>query len=129
LRHSHLDNRTLNNERLPVQLVDLPDGVALQWAQWGRSANYIASDSVLAERYSAYDGSILAYSFTDDGFAPVKAVEALLSFFSSATIESRVIAPQTLSLEKIGHFGFFREWIGKETLWRDAAPWLKSALN
>lgn len=108
---------------------DLPKGVALQWAQWGRSPMYIASEAHLADRYSKFKGPVLAYSFTDDDFAPAKAVKALLSYFSNAPIEHKVIAPQTLSQKKIGHFGFFRERIGKESLWKESTQWLKSALK
>jgi len=108
---------------------DLPRGVALQWAKWGRSKKYIASDAELAERYSKYTGSILAFSFSDDNFAPAAAVEELLSFYSSASIEHRIVEPHSLSQKKIGHFGFFREWVGKESLWTDSANWLKSELK
>jgi len=108
---------------------DLPRGVALQWAKWGRLRNYIASDTSLAARYSNYSGPILAYSFSDDEFAPAPAVKAFLSYFSSADTEHRFIEQQTISQKKIGHFGFFRERISRESLWTDSSLWLKSALT
>ncbi len=108
---------------------DLPKNVAMQWAEWGRKSNYIASDIELSERFASYSGPILAYSFSDDAFAPAKAVNALLSFYSNATIEHRTIDAADLPLDTIGHFGFFREKIAKELLWECSVTWLKSKMK
>jgi len=119
--------------RFPARMLglgnDLPKGAALQWARWGRSPGYIASEKIFADRYSKYTGPILAYSFKDDAFAPARAVKALLSFYSNSSIEHRQVDPQELSLKKIGHFGFFRGTSGDNSLWHDSAEWMKLVVS
>ena len=104
---------------------DLPRKVAQQWASWGRSRNYIASDPVLSKRFAQYEGPILAYSFTDDAYAPEESVVALLGFYTSAKIEHTIVNPAKSPTGRIGHFGFFRENVAKDTLWADCTNWLE----
>jgi predicted alpha/beta hydrolase len=62
------------------------------------------------QRFAQYRGPILALSFDDDhAFAPRSAVAALLRFYINAHVEHRHIAAASLGLEKVEHFGFFRE--------------------
>lgn len=105
---------------------DLPKHVALQWAGWGKSADYMASDEELAHRFSSYAGPILAYGFSDDTFAPPKAVSSLLSYYSNAMIERRDIDVANFAHEKIGHFGYFRSNIARDSLWIECVTWLNS---
>jgi len=105
---------------------DLPKQVALEWAKWGRSPDYIASDVALAKRFEEFPGPILAYSFSDDSFAPIEAVESLLGFYSNASIEHRKINAKHYSSDGIGHVGFFRKKTGSLGLWAESANWLKS---
>lgn len=102
---------------------DLPKKVALQWARWGRHPDYIASESVLAARFSSFQGPVLAYSFSDDNFAPIKAVNALLTCYTRASIEHRHKKIEKDS-QSIGHFGFFRENVAKDNLWKESVDWL-----
>lgn len=104
---------------------DLPRKVAQQWASWGRSKNYIASDPSLAKRLAQYEGPILAYSFTDDAYAPKDSVTALLACYSNAKIEHIVVNAARSSTGKIGHFGFFREYIAKDVMWKNCVNWLE----
>lgn len=91
---------------------NLPKGVALQWASWGRNANYMTD----------YDGHaqmkqpILAYYMTDDLFAPQEAVKALHQHYHQCKIEYREVTPQELNVKSIGHFGFFKH-IEAQKLW------------
>ncbi|HSD44145.1 MAG TPA: alpha/beta fold hydrolase [Burkholderiales bacterium] len=108
---------------------DLPPGVARQWAEWGRSAHYIAGPpgGAMPDRFVRLRLAIRAYSFGDDHFAPRPAVDALLGFYRGATaVEHRHVAPAELGLRRIGHFGFFREG-NAPALWADAAAWLTKA--
>jgi predicted alpha/beta hydrolase len=109
---------------------DLPAGVARQWAHWGRNPNYIVDGEgqPLREHFVSYTGPIRSYSFSDDIHAPRAAVEALVGCYTSATIEWNHRTPQDAGVEKIGHFGFFREQF-RDTLWREAADWLKQQAN
>jgi predicted alpha/beta hydrolase len=111
---------------------DLPIYVAQQWAEWGRSPGYLFDHvlSPIKDAYRAMTAPIRAYSFTDDQFyAPKAAVEHLLTFYESAPKEHLHISPADLGLAKVGHWGFFREAIAKETLWLDAADWLSKTLE
>lgn len=106
---------------------DVPKGVALQWAQWGRRKSYLlgGDGAKWRDRYAAVRTPIVAVSIDDDTYAPRPTVEALLSFYPNAPKEHRHIAPRDIGAKKIGHFGFFRSAY-KDTLWRQAAEWLGS---
>ncbi|MCI0571776.1 MAG: alpha/beta fold hydrolase [Myxococcaceae bacterium] len=113
--------------RLPGWLgmgADLPRGVALEWARWCRHRDYLLHEGGEARRaaYSALSAPILAYSFSDDAYAPPAAVEALLATYRSAPRLRRHLTPQDVG-RPIGHFGFFRESF-QESLWEEVAEWL-----
>ena len=105
---------------------DLPAGVALEWARWGRSSGYLLDHLPVGTReaYASFAAPLRAYSFTDDRlYAPRGAVAHLLSFFSSAPKEWLHLRPGERGLRAVGHFGFFRSPAGA-VLWPDAARWL-----
>lgn len=93
---------------------NLPKGVALQWASWGRHPHYI----------NDYDGHrkmtqpIMAYSIEDDFFAPQTAVRALHHEYKNCTVKYRHIVPAELDMRAIGHFGFFQK-IQCKPLWQE----------
>ena len=62
---------------------------------------------------------------SDDAFAPVAAVQALLELYPSSKAELRRVRPAEVGAKSIGHFGFFRESF-RDTLWREAADWLET---
>ena len=104
---------------------DLPRGVAEQWAQWGRHPDYIGSYQ--RERSGspsyAYTGPLRSYCFTDDDYAPEKAVRALLQLYPGSRPEVIVRRPADLGQGRVGHFGAFRPAL-QESLWREARDWL-----
>lgn len=98
---------------------NLPRDMALQWCRWLKNKNYLFDDkSIDSSRYNQVKARILSYSFTDDTWAPLEAVQSMVDHYTSAEIEYRNYTPQDLGLEKIGHFGFFREQ-SKKTLWKE----------
>jgi len=107
--------------RLPMksfrQGEDVPPGVGREWATWGRQPRYIGTyaDEKPSCLYSSYRGKICAYSVTDDGYAPRRAVEGLLAEYKLAEKELRVVAPRHLGRKELGHFGTFKR--GGEALW------------
>lgn len=111
---------------LGLSTVDLPSGVALQWASWCRSPDYLFDGSHLidTQRYPKLSMPILAYSFSDDKFAPHRAVEALLAKYPECQITRRRIWPVDVRYPHIGHLGFFKGHM-HDTLWRETAEWLK----
>lgn len=104
---------------------NLPKGVALEWAKWCRSKNYLF-DYISKEELEQYGNlkiPIYSLSFTDDSYAPLKSVKALLAFYSNAKISKKHITPKEVNMDKIGHFGFFREQ-SKEIFWTDVLNWI-----
>ncbi|MBC8071088.1 MAG: alpha/beta fold hydrolase [Deltaproteobacteria bacterium] len=96
---------------------DLPAGVALQWARWCTSKQYLFSElPELREQMARWAGPMLALSFDDDGFAPLGNVRWLLQRFASASIEHHHLSAAELRTPSIGHFGFFRAW-ASDALW------------
>lgn len=104
---------------------NLPRGVALEWAQWARCPTHTigAIGEEVREGYEGFSGSILAFSFADDTFAPRKAVQHLLDVYRAAEKHHRHVSPTDIG-RPIGHFGFFREEL-REPLWRETAQWMK----
>jgi predicted alpha/beta hydrolase len=101
---------------------DLPAGVAREWARWGRRPRYLFEDHLEAG-FARFRGPLLAYSFSDDTYAPQPAVESLLDAYTGADITHRHLTPADVGVPEIGHFGFFRERF-RDTLWRDSIAWL-----
>lgn len=106
---------------------DLPPQVALEWARIGRTRGYIrgAMGEEFARRFENYTGPMLAYSFSDDWYAPKEAVKGLLDFYERADRRHLHLRPTDVDSKSIGHFGFFRP-VFRETLWRETAAWLKA---
>lgn len=104
---------------------DLPAGVAIEWARWCRTRDYLVGDlgDEVRRRYAAFAAPLLAYNFTDDRFAPLPALRALVALYAGAKTEIRRVAPADIAVPRIGHFGFFREQF-REPLWRPSVDWL-----
>ncbi len=102
---------------------DLPAGVAREWARWGRHKDYILRDEAHRPGFEAFDRPILAFSFSDDPYAPRPAVEALQASLPRAPIVDRYSTPRDYGVRAIGHFGFFRERF-RESLWQESLDWL-----
>ena len=103
---------------------DLPAGVAIEWALWCRHPRYLVGALGVEDAYARFAAPILAYAISDDAFAPLAAVKALLELYPGARSELRQVTPREVGARRIGHFGFFREQF-RDTLWREAADWLE----
>lgn len=84
---------------------DVPRGVALEWARWGRQPRYVRSYADLRGGlgFERYEGALRAVAFKDDAYAPPSAVESLLSLYPRARKEL------ILHDGPAGHFGFFKQ--------------------
>ncbi len=103
---------------------DLPKGIALQWQAWGTTPGYIQNlGPHVQEGFSRIKVPILFYSFSDDSFAPPRAVEKLMDWYDGAQKDRRHLMPKDLGVKKIGHFGFFKSRFAS-SLWSKAADWL-----
>lgn len=103
----------------------LPAEVAREWAEWCRTPGYLSS-VVPRERqfFRAFHAPILAYSFTDDDYAPGDSIEELLSWYANAPITRRVRDPRKIGARAIGHLGFFRK--SNSELWNETLDWIES---
>lgn len=106
---------------------DVPAGVMMQWRRWCLSPRYsVGAEGELARR--AYAGArfpILALSITDDELMTLEGTHSLVGLYENAPREIRRIAPEDLSVRRIGHFGPFRS--EHETrLWPRMAEWLRN---
>ncbi len=87
---------------------DIPKGVGLQWAYWGRHPLYMKREFPKAY-FEEITCPIKAYSFVDDEeFAPKSGVDWLHQQYENAAVERLHIAPKSIHLNKIGHFNLFR---------------------
>jgi predicted alpha/beta hydrolase len=109
--------------------LDLPGGVARDWARWARTPGYVVDEQgrPILEHFQSLRGPVLAYSFADDARATARSVTELLGCFSGASVEHRQINPADLGVASVGHVGYFRESETiRKTLWTDTANWLSS---
>lgn len=115
--------------RLPMALLgqglDVPKGVGLEWAAWGRDPECIRSYArTLPRETFAVTAPIRSYAIADDlGYGPEEAVRALAGFYARAQVEVKVVRPGDVGQKRLGHFGFFRPAVAG-TLWAEARAFL-----
>jgi predicted alpha/beta hydrolase len=108
---------------------DLPRGVAQDWRLWSLTRGYLFGDATIdTAGYSSYGGPLLALSISDDqGFAPPRAVRALLQKFVNAKTHHHEIPAAEGDRGRIGHFGFFKSQ--NVALWPYVRQWLDIVLS
>jgi predicted alpha/beta hydrolase len=107
---------------------NVPPGVALEWATWGRDPDYVMSYARRkdgAKGYQSFAGRLRSIAIADDSYAPRTAVQAMLAFYPAASRELLYLEPSSVGARSIGHFGFFQRRF-RDTLWSDARSWLLS---
>lgn len=115
--------------RLPMRALgqgeDVPAEAALEWAKWGRLRGYLFDprSGLDVSRYGALDMHLTAYSFDDDSYAPLHAVNALLERFPACRKRHVRIAARDTERKRIGHFGFFKK--DASHLWKEVAAELR----
>lgn len=99
--------------------VDLPRGVAREWAEWATHPDYLSGHVAGAStRFARFAAPALMYSFTDDDFAPEPAVRRFLQRLTASDVTHRRLAPTDVGVSQVGHFGFFRPAL-QDSLWRE----------
>jgi predicted alpha/beta hydrolase len=116
---------------LPLRLLgggqDVPGGVALEWARWGRHPRYVMSwaEQRPQARFATLACPLRSLAIADDRFyAPRPAVEALVAMYPRT--RSEVLVVPAGGSGAIGHFGFFRD-AHRSSRWRDALDWITQA--
>lgn len=117
---------------LPGQLglgVDLPRGVAEEWARWCRSPEYFLGEiEGAARRLAAFSKPVRMYSFSDDDLAPRGAVRALREGLSGTRPVHVELSPAEVGAKQVGHFGFFRQRF-QVSLWQDTVDYFNGVLS
>ena len=89
----------------------LPKQVALDWARWGRSRDYLWGDPALQADLTLHQfaGTAHVWNVSDDlGYAPPLAVDGLAAKFVNARVQRHTLVPSNVGLVRIGHFNAFR---------------------
>lgn len=122
-----LGRKNFPARRLGFSSVDLPSGVTRQWAKWAMHPDYLFAPrfGLDTSRYAAISVPALAWSFSDDRYAPREAVDALLDHFPALRTERRHVAAAQMREGRIGHFGFFKP-VMRDQLWPDLLGWINS---
>ena len=108
----------LSKENLPARLVG-------DWARWARDPDYVTAGrfGMDTQRFDALSVPMLSFGFSDDTYAPEKAVQRLHRAFRAAEIEANFIEARQSTYGPIGHFGFFRKGITPD-LWEKTVAWM-----
>lgn len=85
---------------------DLPQGVMAQWRRWCLDPEYAAGS--YAELYGQIRLPITSLSFTDDEFMSERNIRSLHGHYVNAEVKLHRFTPRELGVERVGHFGFFR---------------------
>jgi len=108
---------------------DLPANVALQWARWAKSSNYIFDELPESKKnFEMLKQRALMISFSDDDIAPARAVADLQRFYKNVRFENWHFNPEDILQRRIGHFGFFRKRM-QPVLWREVVSWIHKTLS
>lgn len=105
------------------QGLDVPAGVARQWAAWGRHPQYIRTSARPTSAFDTYTGKVRLYAFTDDGYAPPATVLALGDLYARADVSRQVLSPRDLGAGAVGHFSAFKATF-RDRLWGELHAWL-----
>src|SRR5262249_49260627 len=103
---------------------NLPRGVALQWAEWGRRRHYLfdALGPEVRATYAALRFPLRAIHIGDDAYAPRSGVAALAAFYGGPR-EVLSIVPAEIGVRSIGPFGWVRPSF-EASVWTPMRDWL-----
>lgn len=108
---------------------DLPANVALQWARWAKSSDYIFNElPEFKKNFEMLKQRALMVSFSDDDLAPARAVADLQRFYKNVKFENWHFTPEDILQKRVGHFGFFKKRM-QPALWTEVANWIQKTLS
>ncbi|MGE3286818.1 MAG: alpha/beta hydrolase [Pseudonocardia sp.] len=99
---------TFPTSRLGLGSIDLPTTVIRTWRNWGLTPDYLFDPrrGIDVSRYTTLAVPMLSWSFADDSFAWLEAVEALHAHYPGVRLTHRHVTPPAGA--PVGHFGYFR---------------------
>jgi len=103
---------------------NIPKKVAYQWRQWGTHPDYMFGHYNSSNLYfSSVNCRVWTLSFPRDIFASKASVDWLASKFTNAQMDRLHLIPETLNINDVQHFGFFKKEY-KDTLWKMTENWI-----
>jgi predicted alpha/beta hydrolase len=102
---------------------DLPTGAVRQWRRWCLDPDYLLGAEPRArDAYASAEFDVLGLTFPDDELL-LEAGSRLLHSAYCRPVDYRVLEPESMAMERIGHSGFFRP-ASEATLWPLVSNWL-----
>jgi len=96
---------------------NLPKNVARQWSRWGRKRDYLLSEiSITSTYFNKITAPLIAYSIEDDKLGAKEAVDWITGQYINALAKSVHLSPSHFGVDRIGHFGIFKERF-RDSLW------------
>lgn len=97
---------------------DLPRGVILQWRRWCMDPRYVVGAEGVAVRtqFEQVRFPVVALSITDDELMTERGTRVLVDCYANAPRRIERVAPADARVQRIGHFGFFRNQF-QSSLW------------
>jgi len=106
---------------------DLPTGVALEWARWGKQARYFSDELGQEAGFAELKAPWRAFILSDDPIATLDNVRPLHALYKNARIDLEVLDPEAFGFDSIGHLGFFSR--RRRALWDRPVDWLLDAVR
>ncbi|RUO41275.1 alpha/beta hydrolase [Pseudidiomarina aestuarii] len=90
---------------------NLPGAAMRQWRRWCLHPEYLigVEGEANRQRYAKISTPITSISFSDDELLSQRNIHAMHDAYVNAPQQRLCIEPQSVGLERIGHFGFFRQ--------------------
>jgi predicted alpha/beta hydrolase len=97
---------------------NLPRNVIRQWRAWCMQPDYAAGDGpTVRQLYEDVTTPITAFSFSDDEMMSDESITTLHQLYLNAPKTMHRLTPAELGVERVGHFGAFREPM-RDVLWK-----------
>lgn len=107
---------------------DIPRRALFQWRRWCLTPDYLLTGEPGArEAYARARYPVLGLTFADDELLREAGSRLLHDAYSGTDVDYRVLQPQALGLQRIGHFGFFRS-NHEQSLWPLVNGWITQRL-
>ncbi|MGI9552445.1 MAG: alpha/beta hydrolase family protein [Aurantibacter sp.] len=104
---------------------NLPRHMVYEWGKWGKQREYMMHFHNEQEYFfDKLDVPLLSWSFPQDHYAPKETVDWLTNQYKNAKVERIHHVPLKGQLNKLKHFGYFREAF-KDTLWKKTEEWIQ----
>ena len=106
---------------------NLPKNMVYEWNKWGRQKEYFMHYHNEQDYFfDKFRVPLLSFSFPKDNFAPKTTVDWLTDQYENAKVDRVHYIPSKEKMNRLKHFGFFREEF-KDTLWKKTEEWIQKS--